>query len=166
MKKIIFLTAMLLPAIAITTTVHAQNKLALDNEKIIKAYEHGTKVLVSTRALRNFIKEFPSAIADTWIKTSTGFMVTFTLNGIQNRAFLTTRGNLESRIQYYTEAELPPDVRHIVKTNYYDYSITTVKEVSTEEGTAYLVTIEFKNNWKVIRVVDREMDVWEEHQKS
>jgi hypothetical protein len=53
-----------------------------------------------------------------------------------------------------------------VKTNYYDYSITTVKEVSTIEGTAYLVTIEFKNNWKVIRVVDKEMDVWEEHQKS
>jgi hypothetical protein len=29
-----------------------------------------------------------------------------------------------------------------------------------------LVTIEDKTTWKVIRVVDGEMDVWEEHQKK
>ncbi|MFN2440311.1 MAG: hypothetical protein ABR503_14000, partial [Chitinophagaceae bacterium] len=135
-------------------------------EKIVSPDEHPTKEIENTRPLRKFRKEFPDITDDSWIKSKNGFVVRFTSNGIQNWAFLTKRGNCEGRMRYYTEKDLPADVRHVVKSNYYDYSIKSIQEVTCNNSTAYLVTIEDKNIWKVIRVVNGEMDLWKDYIKA
>ena len=56
-------------------------------------------------------------------------------------------------------------VRAIVKQKYYDYKITYVQEVETAAtlGTpTYMVHIEGDNDFKIVRVCDGEMDVYEE----
>jgi hypothetical protein len=100
------------------------------------------------------------------MKTSNGFVVRYTANGIQNRAYLNRRGNYETCVRYYTENELPSEVRQQVKSSYYDYKITSVKEVNYNHSTAYLVTIEDATSWKIIHVVNREMEVSEDHAKE
>jgi hypothetical protein len=121
---------------------------------------------VNDRVVKKFTKQFAEATDVVWAKTNNGFIARFTSNGIQSWAFLTKGGNCLSTMRYYTEKELPADVRNQVKSTYYDFSITSVKEVSCNKLTAYLVTIEDKATWKVIRIVDGEMDIFEEHQKS
>ncbi len=166
MKKLLIIAVLILSAIALTTTANAQFKFASGNEKNGSSYVSVAKEFKNTRPHKNFIKDFPDATDDSWAKTSSGFFVRFTSNGILNHIFLSHRGHLESRIQYYTENDLPAEVRHQVKSTYYDYAITSVKEVSCNNSTAYLVTIENATAWKVIRVVNGEKDIWEEHLKS
>lgn len=163
MKKIL-MSALFFASITVTSA-DAQSRFISNNEKVAAPAAHTTKESVNTRTLRRFMEDFPGVTDDVWIKKSTGFVVTFTFKGIQNLTFLSKGGNCESRIQYYSENELPADVRRQVKSTYYDYAITSVKEVTCHNATAYLVTIEYKNNWKVIRVVDEETDVWEDHEK-
>ena len=121
---------------------------------------------VNDRIVKKFKKEFPGAMDAVWVQTKNGFIVRFISNGIQNWTFLNKGGNRLSTMRYYTETELPSDVRTQVKSTYFDFSISSVKEVNCNNLTAYLITIEDKTKWKVIRVVDGEMDVWEEHQKK
>lgn len=166
MKKLFFAASIFLQIIAPTTTVNAQYRFIRNNEKIISPVSRTTREFINTRPLRKFIKAFPGVTDDVWIKNNTGFIVTFTFKQVRNLAFLTKTGDCDSRIQYYTENELPAGIRHQVKSTYYDYSITSVKEVSGNHSTAYLVTIEDKTKWMVIRVADGEMDVWEDHVKS
>lgn len=121
---------------------------------------------VSERVSKNFAKDFSNATNPVWTKTADGFMVRFTSNGIQNCAYLTRQGVCESRIRYYSETELPVAIRSQVKRTYYDFEITSVKEVYHHNTTTYLITVADAKTWKVIRVLDGETDVWEEHVKG
>lgn len=121
---------------------------------------------VSDRVSKKFEKSFANVTDAVWAKEANGFTVRFTSNGIQNWALFTKRGNYQGGIRYYTETELPAAIRHQVKSTYYDFAITTVKEVSYSGTTAYLVTIADETTWKVIRVIDGAMEVWEAYKKA
>ena len=176
MKKLLLILVVHLSGISATTAT-AQSNLSATNDKLIafksssQPGNSGTTTSskptdVNDRALRNFKKNFSGVTDDVWAKTQDGYVVRFSSNGIQTQAFLTNRGHCQGCIRYYSEKELPADIRHLVRSSYYDFTITSVKEVSVNKQTAYLVTIEDKTSWKVLRIVDGEMDVWEEHQKG
>lgn len=59
----------------------------------------------------------------------------------------------------YSEKELPKEVRALVKSTYYDYSIGWVKEVSQNQTVVYVVHIADGQNWKDLLVQDGEMEV-------
>jgi hypothetical protein len=121
---------------------------------------------VSERVAKNFSKHFTAANDAQWVKDANGFVVRFTSNGIQNWAYLTKQGHCYSTMRYYTENELPAAVREQVKSAYEGFEITSVKEVQYDQKTSYLVTIVAAKTWKVVRVIDGELDVWETHQKG
>jgi hypothetical protein len=120
-------------------------------------------VTVSERVAKNFSKHFAAVNNAEWIKDANGFVVRFTSNGIQNWAYLTKQGHCYSTMRYYTENELPAAVREQVKNAYEGFEITSVKEVHYDHKTSYLVTITAAKTWKVVRVLDGELDVWESH---
>ena len=65
----------------------------------------------------------------------------------------------------YFEDKLDRTVRGIVKQKYYDYKITYVQEIETGSNVAmptYMVHIESDNDFKIVRVCDGAMDVYEE----
>jgi len=173
MKKLLSILIANLAVLAITLDANGQNNLASSNEKLM-ALNSKSKNLTKTasntadiniKALKKFKKDFPGNTNDIWAKTNNGYVVRFTSNTVQNWAFLTRHGNCQISMRYYTEKELPASVRNQVKSTYYDFSITSVKEISNNKSTAYLVTIEDETTWKIIRVVDGEMDVLEEYTK-
>ncbi len=174
MKKLFFILATSILVLIITKGANAQTRFASTNNNMISNSSKpdnttgvsAIKWNINTRALRKFYKDFPGITDDVWIKDKDGYVVRFTSNGIQNWAFLTNHGYCYTRMRYYTEKELPTDVRHVVKTAYYDFSIASIKEIVCNNSIVYLVTIEDKTNWKVIQVVGREMAVWEEHTKG
>jgi hypothetical protein len=89
-------------------------------------------------------------------------MVRFFDNGIQTKIFYNRKGNQDAMVRYYTEDKLPNEVRHSVRSTYYDFNIFLVIEVTVGNQTAYLVKIEDKTCTKTIRVMNGDMEVIEE----
>ena len=69
-------------------------------------------------------------------------------------------------LRHYNEEKLPAEIRHRVKSNYYDFSIYHVSEIRYNGKTAWYVTIEDKTCWKKIKVLDSEMEVVEVYSKG
>lgn len=122
-------------------------------------------VIVSKRSKR-FTKGFTGITDAVWGTDGTGYVARFTSAGIQNWAFVTKQGKIQSSMRYYTAAQVPAAVRNQIEEAYYDFVITSAKEVHTSKTTTYLITIADATTWKVIQVVDGETYVWEEHAKG
>lgn len=169
MKKLVLLLAAHLTALSLATNAIGQNNfLPASTTKVLtsESYNNVESLGKSTRAMKKFKKDFPAVTGEVWSTAEDGYMVSFLSNGIQNRVYLSKKGACQSIVRYYSEKQLPAEIRHQVKTIYYDYAIPRATEVTTTGKTAYLVTVEGSNSWKVIQVVEGEMDVWEDHQKN
>jgi hypothetical protein len=121
---------------------------------------------IDTRAVRSFVRTYWNVTDANWVTYPGGYVVYFTNNGIVNRAYYTRSGELECSIRQYTEKEMPVDIRQIVKSAYYDYSIVIVHEVSRGGKTSYVVKLEDKTSFKDIRIDDAGMEVVTEFMKS
>lgn len=75
------------------------------------------------------------------------------------RAFHDKKGNLLFTIDYYGEKGLPAEVRRLVKSEFYQYTILTVEEVKSPDMHVYLVDIEDDTTIKTVRVADGETEV-------
>ena len=165
-----------LPLLLATTKAPAQDSFIARNTLISGLMAVADKVFdtpasiqpvnVSDHVSKKFAKQFGNTTDAVWKKFEDGFEVKFTSHGMDNRVFLTKGGSCYSRVRYYTEKELPADVRSQVRSTYYDFTITSVTEVEYDHKIAYLVTIADAKTWKVIRIVDGESDVWEAHIKG
>ncbi|MFT3703147.1 MAG: hypothetical protein QM802_12290 [Agriterribacter sp.] len=73
------------------------------------------------------------------------------------------KGKWEGTLKGYSEDKMPFEVRDLVKRNYYDFTIKYVEEIETLNSNGkptYMVHISFKDDAKIIRVRDGEMDTW------
>jgi hypothetical protein len=122
---------------------------------------------INAKAVRNFTREYKNITGAKWFKSANGlFAVYFISEKIQSWVYYNTKGNYEFMIRHYYEEKLPREVRHLVKSNYYDFSIYHVTEVSRNDKIAYVLKLEDKTSWKTIKVVDGEMEVTEGYLKS
>ena len=121
---------------------------------------------VSDNVQKKFKKIFPGITGESWDRINNGYAVVFRNGNVQNRIFLTPKGNIRLRMSYYNEAELPADVRMRVKSVYYDYNIFTVQEINFNKTRVYLVFLEDKTTWKIIRVDENGMDIYKEYAKA
>lgn len=164
MKKL-FQMASLFLVVTATTNVNAQIA-NVSQKEFVSTSDYSAKASANDRVISKFGKFYPNANGESWIKLKNGFAVRFFSNDIQQLVFLNKRGGVISSIKYYTAKELPSHVLGMIKYEYATYSIHSVREVNAAAKTAYLVTIEDATTWKTIRVVDGEMDVYEEFTKG
>ena len=162
-KQPILLTCMLT---GIIVTTHAQMNATLPAGELNTTTAYTAKKPFSRSILRKFYEDYPSATNDAWATTENGYLVNFRVADIHYIVFLDQNGRMTSRIRFYREQHLPQTVRNQVKNYYGCYNIRSVKEVTSNNTTAYLVTIEDNMLWKVVRVVGPEMDIIEEHNKG
>ena len=69
-------------------------------------------------------------------------------------------------IRYYKEDRLPNNVRHLVKSRYYDFDIYQVTEVTRNGTMAYVIKLEDEKHWKTIKVVEDELQELDELSKG
>jgi hypothetical protein len=169
-------------AIAIFSNVHAQQagmsekSFKLASFKFVEIPEVSADIvtvepiapeLITERALKNFKKSFKESSLASWYQAKDGgYVAKFEKNQIQTRVNYDRKGNWTGTIRSYREKNLPKDVRHLVRSNYYDYTIFFVDEVTVGDKTAYLVKIEDAKTFMTIRVIDGEMDVYESYIKG
>ncbi len=181
MKKILFaLLAGCIPALVTTNGAYAQNTAnpeILEPPKNFPAIEKALTPVnnntvginsISPKALKDFTNRYKNVTGESWEKIKNGFAARFIINGVMNTIYYNKRKWIGS-LKHYSEDKMPQNIRAIIKPEYYDYSITSVDEVENIDSNGiptYIVHLEDKNNIKLVRIYDRQMDVWEKFQKS
>ena len=115
---------------------------------------------VNERALKNFQKKFPGAIDPYWYEVFDGFIASFKKDSVTTKVAYDKKGRLQYAINYYGEKMMPRELRHIVKSVYYDYSIVSVAEVHLNEPdaqTTYVVCVGSCNSFKILTASDYEI---------
>jgi uncharacterized membrane protein YhiD involved in acid resistance len=121
---------------------------------------------VNSRALRDFKKNYPQAESENWTTLDKGWEASFLQGDIRSVVVYNRHGDWQYGINYYTEDQLPREVRTQVKSKYFDYSISGVEEVHVLDKVAYLVHLQDAHTWKVVRVCDGNMDLMEDYNKE
>jgi hypothetical protein len=85
-------------------------------------------------------------------------VVLFIQNDQENRALFTKNGQLVYHIAYGREKNLPTEIRHIVKTKYYDQTITRVFKVKQDDRNIWVIYLEDPKDLVMVRVEDMELE--------
>jgi hypothetical protein len=123
---------------------------------------------VHTRAMRDFLKRDKTASNVDWMIVETGYVAKYTdANNSNCRTVYNNRGEFVYTIRQCYENKMPRDIRHIVKSQYYDYTITLVEQIEeNRQPLVYVVHLEDATTLKNVRVCEREMEVMSEYMKS
>ena len=181
MKTFLFvLVAGCIPALAGKCEVIAQNKIASDKSwhkkhfiTIDKTITPGKNNMsspgdVSPRALKDFAKRYKNVTGEIWMELKDNFLASFISNGVSNTIYYNAKGKWQGSLRKYHDDKLPFEVRDIVKSKFHDYSIFCVEELEKIESRGiptYIIHLEDKNNVKLVRIFERQMEIWQEYTK-
>ncbi|HEX7844830.1 MAG TPA: hypothetical protein VF476_03455 [Chitinophagaceae bacterium] len=117
---------------------------------------------INSKVLRSFYKTYGEVSAAKWFKVENGYAVSFKNNEISSTVFYRNNGTVEYKVSRYGEDRMPPATRHLVKSNFYDYSILQVSEVHKDGSVGFFVKIEDSKSIKTVRVMGEEWQVVED----
>ena len=168
MKNVMLTTTIAVTLIAGTATAQQVNRpLATEG---IQSLQMNTLNIskVHVRAMRDFLKRDKTASNVDWMIVETGYVAKYTDENNSNcRTVYNNRGDFVYTIRQYYENKMPPDIRHIVKSEYYDYTITLVEQIEeTRQPLVYVVHLEDPTTLKNVRICEREMEVMSEYRKT
>ncbi|MBS1597916.1 MAG: hypothetical protein JST75_06805 [Bacteroidetes bacterium] len=172
MKKThLFIAAMLVFVMAAGSKANAQTTMpialltdAKSMEKVLALTEPTASI--NSKAMRDFKRSFPDAEDEQWYSFKDGYAVRFKEEGKDHMVTYNRGGDWQYTIANYGERNLPQDIRALVKSTYYDYTITLVQEVTAHDQTVYLVHMQDESTWKTLRVSDGEMSIIEDFNKK
>jgi hypothetical protein len=122
---------------------------------------------INIRAMRDFLDRFDKVDNALWFLGSDGgFEAYFLQDGYGNRVVYDKKGGWLQSLIMYGEDKLPRDIRRDVRSVYFDFDIFLVEEVQTHEGVEYIVYLEDKLKYLLVKV-DKEgaMDILEDLEK-
>src|SRR5437762_8826739 len=121
---------------------------------------------VSHKAVKDFDRNFKNANAK-WYQVENQFVAMFTTDDVSYQIAYDKKGHKLYSIRNYDENKLPVDIRHNVKSIYYDYTITLVQEIEMPlNPLTFIVHLDGKADLINLRISDGEMDVWQKFNKS
>jgi len=150
MKKII--------SIVVITCFYFVSHAQMSNEIFVGARSLGSDHS-AIKAAREFWKRYGVGKDESWYKLEGGYIAEFSEGTSRYKSVFDRRGYWLYSIKECSEKELPKDVRELVKSAYYDFSIGWVKEVTQNQSVVYVVHIADGPNWKDLLVQDGEMEV-------
>jgi len=176
MKKILFGS---IPGICllISTTATVNGQIASNHVKPTARFAVSNKPesknspglvgRVNPTVIRSFLKTYKDVSDETWIDVKEGFVAMFNYKGIDYQVAYDKKGNLLRTIRTYNEENMPPDLRHVVRSNYYDYDINRVHEIETPlNPVTYVIQLVGKREVINLGVSDGEMEELEKFNKS
>ncbi|MEJ7680868.1 MAG: hypothetical protein WKG06_24055 [Segetibacter sp.] len=178
MKKITFLLIYTIAVmLTLSKSVNAQkryiasNSSALNNTFLSPFEKMGFKETKANnfniRAVRDFVRTFKTISSNKWFLAEDGSSTsTFNSNGITTTVLYDSKGYRQYIIRIYEENKLQADIRHMIKREYYDATITLVKEVEANDGLLIFVHMQDKYTWKIVQVADGEMKLVQNLTKS
>jgi hypothetical protein len=175
MKKIIATAGILMMAFSSSITANAQDIAGVFSNSTDKHFTDAatgarSRILplaeVNIHAARDFSKKFKDATDVIWVDGTAGPSVYFKQDGISMRATYNRLGNREYSLKYYDESGMRKDLRHLVKSTYYDYSILQVTEIERNESISYLVKMQNDKEYLTVKVIEGEMYPYEKMSRA
>jgi len=123
-------------------------------------------VEVNNKVQKSFAQYFKSATGQTWSIWGKNFHTNFYVNGVLTRALFSKSGQLIYTVTYGSEKDMPADIRKIVRSEYYDYSIILAAEVEQDKRDIWVITMENSNEQIIVRVEENDMEQVEKFKKS
>ena len=174
MKKILLSS---IPGICllITTAMAVNGQLASNHVKpsgrfvVLNKTETGNSFTgrVNPIVMRSFLKTYKVISGEKWIEVNEGFVAMFNYNDMDYQVAYDKRGNLLRTIRSYTEDRMSQGLRHIVKSNYYDYEINRVHEIETPRNSlTYVIQLVGKKEVINLGISDGEMQELGKFNKS
>jgi hypothetical protein len=156
-KTTIFLISGIIASMILCSTSIAQTD-RFKELPLISISASTSPVNVSARLNKAFSQVFQNATNLRWYELENKFLVKFIMDDRENRALFTRKGTLVYHVAYGSEAFLPGDVRHLVKSNYYDQAITRVLKVEQDKRTIWIISLEDVKDYIWVRVEDKEIE--------
>jgi len=127
------------------------------------------ELAISPRAVKDFMNTHKNVTGESWMKTKDGFSVRFNSDDVRTTIYYDKKGNWTGSIKIYGEEKMLREIRHVVKSTYYDYNIVYTQEIETPDSDGvptYVVCVDDKTKIKMIRVINGEMSEWKEYTKT
>ena len=127
------------------------------------------ELAISPRAVKDFMNTHKNVTGESWMKTKDGFSVRFNSDDVRTTIYYDKKGNWSGSLKIYGEEKLLREVRHVVKSTYYDYNIVYTQEIETADSDGvptYVVCVDDKTKIKMIRISAGEMSAWKEYTKA
>lgn len=130
---------------------------------ISSSFAHGIEG-VSDKVMNSFKKDFTEAKNVQWESTRDFAKATFSMHGQVMFAYYNSDGNLIAVTRNIVAAQLPLTLLTDVKKNYSDYWISDLFELSSNDSTAYYITLE-NGDQKIVLKSDDSKN-WELYKKE
>ena len=121
------------------------------------------EVEVTSKVREAFTSEFGNAGDVTWTLNHDYYKAAFTYNNRYVFAFYSMDGELLALTRYISSADLPISLLKTIKSNYSDYWISDLFEMSKHDGTSYFITLEDAETKMVLKSTGGS---WTVHQKT
>jgi len=122
---------------------------------------------VISKARRNFVSSYKDVADEKWYNVVGGLVATFTRDDVGYQVGYDKKGSWVNTIRTYDENKLSPEIRHAVKSTYYDYNINLVQEIETPYNpTTYLIQLIGKTEIISLKMCEGEMSVLKTFTKS
>ena len=171
MKKIVYRSVITLISIVALAATGSAQEVALHDKKA-ESYLPGFESRASSKeiayinnvngkVLKNFYRVFGEKPDARWFRAEEGYVVHFKDSNITTNVYYRQNGTVQYKVNYYAESRLSKDVRHTIKSNFYDYAIVNVSEVHANGAVYYFIKIEDKSSIKTVRVTGQDWEIVE-----
>ena len=121
---------------------------------------------VNLRVMRSFIKLFGEQSEQNWSMVGQNFLNRFHVDGLLTNALFAKNGQLIYTITYGTEKQLPAGTRRMVRSEYFDYSITSATEIMEDKRDIWVVQLQHASEVLSVRIENGEMEQVQQFYKS
>jgi hypothetical protein len=164
MKQFLLSTAIfLMTASSNHSSAQSSNDIALNLAGLIAETSGNIKVKatearateVSIRAMRDFTRAFKNVPEVKWFKSESGEFASFVSNGTHTKVLYDKKGRRSYSLVSYTESKLDRNIRHLVKSSYYDATIIGVHQFEFDNKTVYAIKmLDQQSNPLTLKVCD------------
>ena len=116
---------------------------------------------INAKAVREFTRSYKEVSGEKWYIVGDGYAVSFIKDSIRTHVFYSKRGRYQQSIRYYFKNRLPNNIRHLIRSTYYDFSIYFITEIHSNDQVLYVIKIEDAISWKMIKVLNEEIEEME-----
>jgi hypothetical protein len=146
---------------------HSIESVILRETSIFRDSARSTELKdVNLKAITDFKNRYSAATEAKWYAIPDGYVTHCILDGFAARIFYNKKGRWQASLTNSGESKLPKDIRAIVKSTYYDFTITLVQDVETLSGGVYVIHLDDSKHIKIVRVTkEGNMDTLQEFEK-
>lgn len=124
----------------------------------ITVTEKTTSTIINQKVTTAFETAFKGATQMRWYEVNKRYIVNFILNDQRNHALYSKNGKLLYHIIYGNEKHLPSPIKAQVLKQYNDYSITQAINIKQSQRDMWVVNLENKSAFVLVKVLEGEME--------